>query len=160
MSESPAPTAIRGLNHGAVVIKAWAPWCGSCRNLSPIVDRVAADAPSVAVVDVNVGLQPDLVERFEIRAVPTLVALHEGIEVGRLSGLQSAISVRSLFDAAAGAAIDVRPSSPVGLIGARGAAGVVLLGSGVALGSLVLVVIGTMLIAWAGTGLVARSMGP
>jgi thioredoxin 2 len=70
-----------------VLIDFWAPWCGPCKWISPIVEALARDrAGSLKVVRVNTDEAPDLAERYEIRGIPTLVVVRDGAEVDRLAG--------------------------------------------------------------------------
>ena len=107
----PRPGSVDLPPSGAAVVKAWAPWCTSCRALAPVVDRVA-DRTGVPVVSLRVDAAPDLVERLGVRSVPTLLALHDGAEVGRLVGAQSADAVESLFAVARGASGSLDRSKP------------------------------------------------
>ncbi|MDH4366438.1 MAG: thioredoxin family protein [Acidimicrobiia bacterium] len=140
---------------GPAVVKAWAPWCGSCRALAPVVDRVAGSA-GVPLVPLQIDADPEMVDRLGLRSVPTLVALRDGAEVGRLVGLQSAAAVQSLFAlvAAGDGRLDHRAPAP--LLAARALAGVALLGAGLVAGSVVLGLIGVAALGWAAFGLVRR----
>ncbi|HUE27594.1 MAG TPA: thioredoxin domain-containing protein, partial [Solirubrobacteraceae bacterium] len=65
----------------------WAPWCGPCRMVSPVVERVGRDnAGRLKVVKLNVDEAPAISERFEIRGIPLLVLFRDGAEVDRLVG--------------------------------------------------------------------------
>jgi len=142
---------------GPAVVKAWAPWCGSCRAIAPVVDRVA-ESTGVPMVPLQIDAEPELVDRLGLRSVPTLVALRDGVEVGRLVGLQSEAAVASLFaqagNAEGGGQLDRR--APAALVAARGLAGAALLGAGLVAGSVVLGVIGAAGLGWAAFGLVRR----
>ena len=144
----------------AAVVKAWAPWCGSCRALAPVVDRVAETA-GVTVVSLQVDADPELADRLRLRSVPTLVAFSHGVETGRLVGIQSEAAVASLFALAAADEGDgdggrlVR-RAPTSLVAARTLAGLALLGAGVVSGSIVLGVTGAGALAWAASGLLRR----
>lgn len=157
-STTPGPDETRSSGRfldGPVVIKAWAPWCGSCRALTPVVDSVA-DTTGVQVVDLRVDSDPDLVEHFGVRSVPTLLALRNGAEVGRLVGLQPVDAVQSLFAVAAGTSEHVRRRAPTSLIAARALAGAVVTIAGLVLGSVALSMLGALGIGWAGFGLIRR----
>jgi thioredoxin 1 len=73
-----------------VVVDYWADWCGPCRMMAPILDGVAANyAGGVDVVKVNIDENPALVERFDIKSVPTISIMRGGAEVKRLTGPRS-----------------------------------------------------------------------
>lgn len=142
---------------GPAVIKAWAPWCGSCRALAPHVDRVAATT-GVPVLDLRVDDDGDnLVDAFLVRSVPTLIGLHDGTEVARLTGAQTVDSIEALFTAARTGAGSVTNRTPVSLLAWRGATGAVLAGAGLVFDTLVLVAVGAALIAWVLATLVRRA---
>jgi thioredoxin 2 len=65
----------------------WAPWCGPCRMVSPVVERTGRDnAGRLKVVKLNVDEAPAISERFGIRGIPLLVLFRDGAEVDRLVG--------------------------------------------------------------------------
>jgi thioredoxin 2 len=70
-----------------VVVDLWAPWCGPCRMVSPALERLAHDlAGKIKLVKVNVDEAPQLGQRFDVRAVPTLLILRKGEVSARQAG--------------------------------------------------------------------------
>jgi thioredoxin 2 len=70
-----------------VVLDLWAPWCGPCRFVSPILDELAHQYPGrLKVVKVNVDENPVLARRFDAMSIPTLVVLRDGAVVNRIVG--------------------------------------------------------------------------
>ena len=71
----------------AVLVDLWAPWCGPCRFVSPILEELAKDfAGRLKVVKVNVDENPALAQRFDARSIPTLVVIQGGRVVDRVVG--------------------------------------------------------------------------
>jgi thioredoxin 2 len=72
-----------------VLIDAWAPWCGPCRMIAPVIDELAAEmAGRLRVAKLNVDENPQTAARFDLRSIPTLLVLDAGREVDRIVGVQ------------------------------------------------------------------------
>ncbi|HET6379536.1 MAG TPA: thioredoxin [candidate division Zixibacteria bacterium] len=80
-----------------VLVDLWAPWCGPCRVVGPIVEQLAAEfAGRLKVVKVNVDENPQLAARYDARSIPTLLVLQGGRVVDRMVGAlpKSQLTVR------------------------------------------------------------------
>lgn len=83
-----------------VVVDLWAPWCGPCRMVAPILERLAVQyAGRVKVVKVNVDDNPQTAMRFDAQSIPTLVMLRDGGTVARFVGAQPEPVLRQRIDA-------------------------------------------------------------
>jgi thioredoxin 2 len=72
-----------------VLVDLWAPWCGPCLAVTPVLERLAArHAGRVKVVKVNTDESPGLARRFEASSIPLLVVLRDGEVVERIVGAQ------------------------------------------------------------------------
>lgn len=78
-----------------VLVDLWAPWCGPCRQLSPVLETIAREqAGKLKLVKVNVDHSPKLMRQFSARSIPTLVLLKGGKQVGRQVGAQPITPLR------------------------------------------------------------------
>jgi thioredoxin 2 len=72
-----------------VLVDLWAPWCGPCRMIAPIIDQLAVEmAGRVRVVKLNIDENPVTAARFNILSIPALLMLKGGKEVDRMVGTQ------------------------------------------------------------------------
>ena len=71
-----------------VLIDFWASWCNPCRMLSPLVDEIAEETPSIKVGKVNVDEQPELAQKFDVMSIPMLVVFKDGKAVNNSVGVQ------------------------------------------------------------------------
>ena len=73
-----------------VVVDFWAPWCGPCRVLSPLVEEVAADQRgTITVGKVNVDQEPELASRYGVMSIPSVIRFDGGRETHRVVGAVS-----------------------------------------------------------------------
>lgn len=72
-----------------VLLDLWAPWCGPCRMVAPVVEQLAGEfAGRVRVAKLNVDENPQTAARFHVQSIPTLLLLKGGKEMERMIGVQ------------------------------------------------------------------------
>jgi thioredoxin 2 len=78
-----------------VLLDMWAPWCGPCRMIAPVIEELAGEmAGRVRVAKLNVDENPVTAERFNVRSIPALLVFKAGQEVDRLVGAQPKSEIR------------------------------------------------------------------
>jgi len=90
---------VEASNTKPVLVDFWAPWCGPCRTLMPLLDRIADDYEGRFILaKVNTEEQPQLASHFQIRSIPTVLLIHQGEVVDQFVGLQPEPAIKALLD--------------------------------------------------------------
>lgn len=95
VSDQSFNTEVEG--QGTVLVDFWAPWCGPCKMLAPILEELSSEVADVKIAKVNVDDNPESASRFGVMSIPTMIVFKDGQPVDKVVGLNSKEALKNML---------------------------------------------------------------
>jgi thioredoxin 1 len=86
------------ISSGLALVDFWAPWCGPCQMLGPVINQLSEEIKDVKIGKVNVDENEQLTEKYQVSAMPTLILFKNGEIIDRRTGVMPASEIRKWIE--------------------------------------------------------------
>jgi len=80
-----------------IAVKFWATWCGPCKQMHPSMLKLEEEFPDIKFISVEIEQAPEIVQRFKVKSLPSVILLKDGEEVKRINGMTLIEPMRKVF---------------------------------------------------------------
>lgn len=94
VSDDSFKTEVEGT--GTVLVDFWAPWCGPCKMIAPVLEELDKELGNLKIAKVNVDDNPESASRFGVMSIPTLIVFKDGEPVDKVVGFQSKDALKNV----------------------------------------------------------------
>ncbi|MBP1991999.1 thioredoxin [Paenibacillus eucommiae] len=94
VSDANFKTEVEG--EGTVLVDFWAPWCGPCKMIAPVLEELDKELETLKIAKVNVDDNPESPSRFGVMSIPTLIVFKDGQPVDKIVGFQSKDALKNV----------------------------------------------------------------
>ena len=85
------------VSEGLVAVKFWATWCGPCKRMTPLVQKMESEFSTVKFVSLDIDQVPSIAQKYRIRSLPAIILFKNGQEFKRINGLVLTEPLRKIF---------------------------------------------------------------
>lgn len=88
------------ISSGLTLVDFWAPWCGPCRMIAPVLEELAAEmSDTVKIVKVDVDENQEVAMKYEVMSIPTMILFKDGVAVAKTMGFQPKEALQEFINA-------------------------------------------------------------